>query len=39
MFLKDSQFYVYLLTNRPYGILYTGMKNNLMRRVWEHKNK
>ena len=39
MFLKDSQFYVYLLTNRPYGTLYTGMTNNLMRRVWEHKNK
>ena len=39
MFLKDSQFYLYLLNNRPYGTLYTGMTNNLMRRVWEHKNK
>ncbi|MEJ6556857.1 MAG: GIY-YIG nuclease family protein [Flavobacteriaceae bacterium] len=39
MLLKDSQFYVYLLTNRPHGTLYTGMTNNLMRRIWEHKNK
>ena len=39
MLLKDSQFYVYLLTNIPHGTLYTGMTNNLMRRIWEHKNK
>ena len=39
MLLKDSQFYVYLLTNKPNGTLYTGMTNNLMRRIWEHKKK
>jgi putative endonuclease len=29
-------YYVYILTNRS-KTLYTGMTNNLSRRVWEHK--
>ena len=29
---------IYILTNRS-GTLYTGMTNDLMRRVWEHKKK
>lgn len=32
-------FFVYLLANKPYGTLYTGLTANLARRVWEHKNK
>ena len=39
MILNDSQSYVYLLTNKSNGTLYTGMTNNLMRRIWEHKHR
>ena len=31
--------YVYIVTNKKYGVLYTGVTNNLVRRSYEHKNK
>ncbi len=31
-------YYVYILTNKKHGTLYTGVTNNLKRRIWEHKN-
>ena len=30
--------YVYILTNRPNGILYVGVANDLVRRVFEHRS-
>ena len=33
------QYFVYILTNFTNHVLYTGMTNNLKRRVFEHKNK
>ena len=32
-------YYVYLLTSKPYGTLYIGWTTDLVRRLWEHKNK
>jgi putative endonuclease len=29
--------WVYFMTNRPNGILYTGVTDNLPRRAWEHR--
>ena len=32
-------YYIYLLTNRYHRVLYTGVTNDLLRRVYEHKQK
>jgi len=29
--------WVYVMTNRPNGILYTGVTTDIARRVWEHR--
>ncbi|WP_058473060.1 GIY-YIG nuclease family protein [Legionella quateirensis] len=31
--------YVYIVTNKKNGTLYVGITSNLIKRVWEHKNK
>ncbi len=35
----NNTFYVYILTNKNNSVLYTGVTNNLVRRVFEHKEK
>jgi len=30
--------FVYMLTNRPNGILYVGVTNDLVRRIFEHRS-
>lgn len=32
-------YYVYIATNPQNNVLYTGVTNNLIRRIWEHKRK
>ncbi len=34
-----QQYFVYILASRPGGALYVDVTNNLVRRVYEHKNK
>ena len=34
-----KQYYVYLLTNFTNAVIYTGVTKDLVRRVYEHKNK
>ena len=29
--------WVYIVTDRPYGTLYVGVTNDIMRRAWEHR--
>ena len=33
-----KQYYIYILTNFTNSVLYTGITNDLVRRVYEHKN-
>jgi putative endonuclease len=35
----EKQYYIYILANRRNGALYTGITSNLIKRVWEHKEK
>ena len=34
-----KNYYVYILTNRNNKVIYTGITNNLQRRIYEHKQK
>lgn len=34
-----KQAYIYILFNKPNGTLYVGVTSNLVKRIYEHKNK
>lgn len=34
-----KSYYVYILASKRNGTLYIGIKSNLIKRVWEHKEK
>jgi putative endonuclease len=38
MKFENKQYYVYIMTNKSNTTLYTGMTNNLLRRIPEHKS-
>jgi putative endonuclease len=33
----SKRFWVYIVTDKPYGTLYVGMTNNIARRAYEHR--
>ena len=33
-----NEYYVYIVTNKKEGALYTGVTSNLIQRVYQHKN-
>lgn len=35
----QKQAYIYILFNKPYGTLYTGVTSKLRQRIYEHKTK
>ena len=37
--MQEKTSYIYILFNKKNGTLYTGVTSNLIKRIWEHKNK
>jgi putative endonuclease len=35
----SKQYYVYILASKINGTLYIGVTSDLLKRVWQHKNK
>ena len=34
----EKRFFIYIMTNKKHGTIYTGVTNDLSGRVWQHKN-
>lgn len=36
---EEKQYYVYILFSKRNGSLYIGVTNDIVKRIWQHKNK
>ncbi len=36
---EEIQYYVYILFNKKNGTLYVGFTSDIVKRIWQHKNK
>ena len=37
--MNRRKYYIYILTNRHHTVLYIGVTGNLVKRIWQHKQK
>ena len=37
--MLDKTYYIYIITNKPHGVLYIGVTNNLLNRINQHRQK
>jgi len=36
--MEAKQYYVYILASKKNGTLYIGVTDNIIKRIWQHKN-
>ena len=36
--MREHSYFVYMMASKPYGTLYTGVTNNLVSRVQQHRD-
>lgn len=37
--MRKSAYHIYMLTNQNHSVLYTGVTSDIVKRIWQHKQK